>query len=167
MKTKKEKPTFLVILTIIFLLQFIILPPFFRAFFPKQVEEAKKDELNILSCNYSSNTEKYNIKVNIKYKNSIVYNTKITYSLLNEDNNNINSQVNDSYISIKEQMTYFQKLEGNIISYQDNGDIIIEINDKIFELNNNDEFIKNYYNSINLENNFFTNQGYTCNIISS
>ena len=84
---KKGKSPVLVICCIIFLLCFIVIPPFFRAYIPKEkviVNPAGNEKLEVLQCSKYFAEELYKVSSNTKYRNSTIDTNTITYEKLDQ-----------------------------------------------------------------------------------
>lgn len=168
MEKKKEKSILLVLFTIFILLLFIILPPLFRNLFPKEVVEdtTNVNKIEILTCTITNNNEKYSVTSRIKYINNIIQNNTITYKPIS-DNNSINNTTGSNYISVTDQFNYFNTLQDVVITNNDDGSIIIKLDKSLLTSNQNNETLNNYLSKIDIEEEFFTSQGYTCSSLSS
>ena len=182
---KREKSPILVVTCMLFLLVFIIVPPVFRKYIPKQVDttntEKVKNTIQILKCNKTFNDELYKVNSSTKYiddkivSNTIRYqkidNTQITNSD-NNQNNNANADVvtideGTSGVTVNDEYNYFSSLSDiNITSNSTLTTVVI--NKKSLESNSSETTLKNYYqDSISSQKKFYENMGYTCNILES
>ena len=97
---------------IIFVLSLlIILPPLFRLFFPKidETKIKKNDKITLLTCTRNYAEEQITETVEVRYINSKVNQTKITYSTMAiAEYSMINGVESDILPSI--ELSYFQSL---------------------------------------------------------
>ena len=173
---KKEKSPVLVILTIFFLSLFVILPPIFRKALPKQeqLEKQTDNKLVILVCSNVFAEESYRVVSKTKYLNNNTISNVITYSkLVNEQNvptdTNVetsNTQESEKQNTVLNELKYFKSIP-NLDIVDSNTNIIITINAKSIDNNPNEEQLKKYFNSITIQQKFYKDLGYKCNIIES
>lgn len=149
---------------IIILSLLIILPPLFRVLFPK-VEKAKPtntDQITLLTCTRNYAEEQTTESVEVRYINSKVNQTKITYiATPSTEYSVINTIENDLLPSI--ELSYFQSLEGIIIEQTEN-QTIVTINQDIIDRNpSNQDLKENYFNDKLINQKiYFTNRYFEC-----
>lgn len=150
---------------IIILSLLIILPPLFRLLFPK-IEETRPtntDKITLLTCTRNYAEEQTTEVVEVRYINSKVNQTKITYTTTpTTEYSVINTIENDLLPSM--ELSYFQSLEGVIIEQTEN-QTIITINQDIIDRNpSNQDLKENYFNDKLINQKiYFTNRYFECN----
>lgn len=150
---------------IIFVLSLlIILPPLFRLLFPKTDETKIKnnDKITLLTCTRNYAEEQTTETVEVRYINSKVNQTKITYSVMPvTEYSMINSVDSDLLPSI--ELSYFQSLTGVAIEQKNNETIVIINQDTIDRNPSNQDLKKNYFNDKLLNQKiYFTNRYFQC-----
>lgn len=149
---------------IFILLLLIILPPLFRVLFPK-VEEIKtknNNNIKLLTCTRNYAQEQTTATVEVRYINSKVNQTKITYSSMPATEYSvINTAENDILPSM--ELSYFQSIQGINISQSDDKTVIIINQDTINSNPDNQELKENYFNDKLINQKiYFTNRYYEC-----
>lgn len=150
---------------IIFILSLlIILPPLFRLMFPK-TEEAKSknnNKIKLLTCTRNYIEEQTTTKVEIRYINAKVNQTKITYTLM-PDTQLKEAAVMDGDILPSMELSYFQSLQGTHITQTDTKTVIIINQDTINKNPDNQDLKENYFNDKLISQKiYFTNRYYEC-----
>lgn len=176
MGKKKEKSTGLVLFTIFVLLLFIVLPPIFRVLFPKvEVDTSIEKTITILNCSRDSSSDGYHINIKSKYIDNKIKSSEIAISPLdsvNDDtvlNNNQNVVVDTdvvNYVTATEIVTFFSSLN-NVETETNNDSMKFLIDSKLIENNPEQVDLELYFTDLKAEKEYFINQGYTCNTISS
>ena len=107
MKTEKNIIKAYIIIVILSLL--IILPPVFRAFFPKQKTVIGEDQGNIttINCTKDYHTEKISETVEIRYIDSKIKYTKIIY----KPSTNTNQTTEEEDLTPSKELAYFKTLK--------------------------------------------------------
>lgn len=150
---------------IIFVLSLlIILPPLFRLFFPK-IDETKiknNDKITLLTCTRNYAEEQITETVEVRYINSKVNQTKITYSTMAiAEYSMINGVESDILPSI--ELSYFQSLSGVAIEQKDSKTIVTINQDTIDRNPSNQDLKENYFNDKLLSQKiYFTNRYFQC-----
>ena len=150
---------------IIFVLSLlIILPPLFRLFFPK-IDETKiknNDKITLLTCTRNYAEEQITETVEVRYINSKVNQTKITYSTMAiAEYSMINGVESDILPSI--ELSYFQSLSGVAIEQKDSKTIVTINQDTIDRNPSNQDLKENYFNNKLLNQKiYFTNRYFRC-----
>lgn len=150
---------------IIFILSLlIILPPLFRVLFPK-VEEIKtknNDNITLLTCTRDYTAEQTTATVEVRYINSKVNQTKITYSpMIVKEYSVTNTTENDILPSM--ELSYFQSIQGINITQSDTKTIVTINQDTIDNNPDNQELKENYFNDKLINQKiYFTNRYYEC-----
>ncbi|MCI6107593.1 MAG: hypothetical protein SOU84_03460 [Candidatus Faecimonas sp.] len=150
---------------IIFVLSLlIILPPLFRLFFPK-IDETKiknNDKITLLTCTRNYAEEQITETVEVRYINSKVNQTKITYSTMAiAEYSMINGVESDILPSI--ELSYFQSLSGVAIEQKDSKTIVTINQDTIDRNPSNQDLKENYFNDKLLNQKiYFTNRYFQC-----
>lgn len=150
---------------IIFVLSLlIILPPLFRLFFPK-IDETKiknNDKITLLTCTRNYAEEQITETVEVRYINSKVNQTKITYSTMAiAEYSMINGAESDILPSI--ELSYFQSLSGVAIEQKDSKTIVTINQDTIDRNPSNQDLKENYFNDKLLSQKiYFTNRYFQC-----
>lgn len=150
---------------IIFVLSLlIILPPLFRLFFPK-IDETKiknNDKITLLTCTRNYAEEQITEIVEVRYINSKVNQTKITYSTMAiAEYSMINGVESDILPSI--ELSYFQSLSGVAIEQKDSKTIVTINQDTIDRNPSNQDLKENYFNDKLLSQKiYFTNRYFQC-----
>lgn len=165
---KKEKSPVLVVFCILILLMFIILPPVFRNYIPKEEKRDNivKDKISILNCNRVFNDELYNVSSKTKYLNNSIVQNIITYQKLTQITNDTNQNTAAKPITVAEEFGMLSKLNGVNIQTSDPNTIVI-IDRNLIENNNTDQNLKNYFQDITNQKEYYEAMGYTCNILES
>lgn len=151
---------------IIFILSLlIILPPLFRVLFPKAEETKPKNNntIRLLTCTKNYAEEQTTTTVEVRYINSKVNQTKITYSPIAATKYSImNTSESDILPSL--ELSYLQSIQGINITQSDNKTIIIINQNTIDQNPNNQELKENYFNDKLIDQKiYFTNRYYECN----
>lgn len=150
---------------IIFVLSLlIILPPLFRLFFPK-IDETKiknNNKITLLTCTRNYAEEQITETVEVRYINSKVNQTKITYSTMAiAEYSMINGVESDILPSI--ELSYFQSLSGVAIEQKDSKTIVTINQDTIDRNPSNQDLKENYFNDKLLSQKiYFTNRYFQC-----
>lgn len=150
---------------IIFVLSLlIILPPLFRLFFPK-IDETKiknNDKITLLTCTRNYAEEQITETVEVRYINSKVNQTKITYSTMAiAEYSMINGVESDILPSI--ELSYFQSLSGVAIEQKDSKTIVTINQDTIDRNPSNQDLKENYFNDKLLSQKiYFTKRYFQC-----
>lgn len=182
---KREKSPILVVICMLFLLIFIIVPPVFRKYIPKQIDtnstEKVKNTIKILKCNKTFSNEFYQVNSSTKYVDDKIVSNTIRYQKIdstqnNNSENNQNSNSNEdnvtlddaaSVVTVNDEYNYFSSLSDINITSNDSLTTVV-INKKSLESNDSETTLKNYYqDSISSQKKFYENMGYTCNILES
>lgn len=151
-----------VAITILLLL--IILPPFFRVFFPK-VEKTVPSDTDViitLTCTREYVQEQLLESVQIRYINAKIDQTRITYSPLSiAAEKTINTDSEELLPST--ELTYFQTIQGAEISQLEDR-TMITINQATIDQNpDNKELQENYFNNDRITQRiYFTNRNFKC-----
>lgn len=151
-----------VAITILLLL--IILPPFFRAFFPK-VEKTVPSDTDViitLTCTREYAQEQLLESVQIRYINAKIDQTRITYSPLTiAVEETINTDEEELLPSA--ELAYFQTIQGADISQLEDRTMITINQDTIDQNPDNKELQENYFNSDRITQRlYFTNRSFEC-----
>ena len=150
---------------IIFVLSLlIILPPLFRLFFPK-IDETKiknNNKITLLTCTRNYAEEQITETIEVRYINSKVNQTKITYSTMAiAEYSMINGVESDILPSI--ELSYFQSLSGVAIEQKDSKTIVTINQDTIDRNPSNQDLKENYFNDKLLNQKiYFTNRYFQC-----
>ncbi len=151
---------------IIFILALlIILPPLFRVLFPKteEVKAKNNNRITLLTCTRNYAEEQTTTTVEVRYINSKINQTKITFSPMSESQYSvIGIQENDFLPSL--ELSYLQSIPGIIIE-QANNKTIITINQNTINQNTSNQDLKeNYFNDKLINQKiYFTNRYFECN----
>ena len=169
---KKEKSPILVISCILFLFLFIILPPVFRKYIPK--EEAKKDnqieskqELSILQCSRIFPTDLYQVTAKVKYINGSISTNTITYRKIETVPDDYQEPVEETPLVLMDEYNYLTNLP-NIEKKAEEPNPILVINSNTIKNNDSDENLKLYFqDDITKQEEFYKEKGYTCNTMEA
>ncbi len=163
MKEKKPKSTIVVLATMIFLAMFIVLPPLFRIYFPKEeIVEEKDAVLSTLSCERVSPTEALKITMKILYEDSVPVNNTITYiSYAPTPEEIVNDPGSMTDMTAQAEINYFKSIADIEITENVSQTIVI-ITDE--DVSNNPEQIQltNYLADSDVMTSNFEAQGYIC-----
>lgn len=140
-----------IIISILVLIILIILPPLFRMLFPRE----KVSKVNqVLTCILK--VEHYQVTYQTIYKNSKVDYIQLKYS-------DLSFPKEDLHLStLAKQVNYFCELPESAFHYV-NGDVVITLNQKVFQANSGDKTIKNMYKSYTSLKRYYEKLGYDCN----
>lgn len=165
---KKEKSPVLVISCILFLLMFIILPPVFRKYIPKEADDRNLnlDKLEILTCTKTSVSEMYKIISKCKYRNGIFESNTIEIEKLLEISAETNGIDAPSTITIASENANLASING-INSTVNNNLITYVIDNNLIQNNSNNEILKKYIQNLTEQKNMYESLSYTCNIMES
>lgn len=170
MKQKKEKSTILVLFTIFILLVFIVLPPVFRAVFPKTISNEinqTTEKIDVLYCKIDDLEEGYNISIHVRYLNGKIKKNTITYTPITaSDGNNYSSKDMTNFITVSKQFELFNSIDDIDINNNSDGSVVVTINEDSINSSDNNE-ITDYFMNLEKQKQFFVNQGYQCNVISN
>lgn len=145
---RKEKPAWLVLITIWFLLLMIILPPAFRVFFKVKKTETSTATVIFLVCQKSITTEGYNIISNTKYINNVPKQNIIKYTKL--------GTATTTGTTVTDELQLFSSVPGLDIATTNNITTIIITKDT------NANLTTSYLNNYQEQLAFYKNKGYTC-----
>ncbi len=163
---KKERSVVLVICCIIFLLSFIVLPPFFRSYIPKEktiVGTSEQPKLKILQCSKYFKEELYKVSSNTKYINDAISVNTITYEKLDQVPED---SVPNSSITVSEELNLFKALNNVDIEVNDTT-TVVTVNQDLVDNNPDHIDLLNYYQSLDDQKNYYETIGYKCNILES
>lgn len=163
---KKEKSPVLVFCCIIFLLSFIILPPFFRSTNPKEQAvniNGNQVKLKVLKCNKYFKQELYKVSTSTKYINNVIDTNTITYEKVEQ----IPAEVLDNTsITVSQEYGMLSSLQN--INISNNGNLtIVKIDKNIINSNSGNLELLKYYQDITKQRGFYESMGYTCNVLES
>lgn len=161
---KKFHPVLAIVLIIIFAL-FIILPPVCREFFPKVEKTVGKEENETIStiiCTRSFQTEQMEEKIETRYINNKIDQTRITYQP-------ITRQIEEPAMTIEndilpsQELAYFQGIQGTEITTVDTR-TLITINQNTIDQNpDNIDLKNNYFNDDKITQKInYTNRNFEC-----
>ncbi len=159
MKTEKNIIKAYIIIVILSLL--IILPPVFRAFFPKQKTVIGEDQGNIttINCTKDYHTEKISETVEVRYIDSKIKYTKITY----KPSTNTNQTAEEEDLTPSKELAYFKTLK-DIDIKENEGTTTVTITNKTIKGNKEEKDLqKNYFNEQKIEQKlYFANRNFNC-----
>lgn len=161
---KKFHPVLAIVLIIIFAL-FIILPPVCREFFPKVEKTVGKEENETIStiiCTRSFQTEQMEEKIETRYINNKIDQTRITYQP-------ITRQIEEPAMTIEndilpsQELAYFQGIQGTEITTVDTR-TLVTINQNTIDQNpDNIDLKNNYFNDDKITQKInYTNRNFEC-----
>ncbi len=162
---KKFHPIRAIVIMIILII-LIALPPIFRVLFPK-VEEAtptQQDAIKIITCTRSYPTESIRETAEIRYINSKIDQTRITYEPYAATREMEEPVINqEETILPSQELAYFQALPGIQIDQIDTR-TLITINEELINQNSeNTDLKQNYFNDDQIEQKlYFTNRYFEC-----
>lgn len=150
-------------LFMLFLLQFIILPPFFRTF----VKASTTDEVNhnkskkILICDGFDYNNAIVVHSSTFYLNNDPVTNTITYEVVNDKE----SFKKDNLIkfNILEELSFFKSINGIKVSTNKNITTVI-IHDYIVDKNNSNYLLLDYLTDKDKQKEAYENMGYKCKI---
>lgn len=168
MEKKKEKSPILVVMTIMFLLVFIVLPPLFRSLFPKKVEEIEEKPTErsvnyILVCEKILSSENVKVISEVVYKNDSAITNTITYtdyateSVQNETNTETDAVVKTT----AEEIAYFKTIPGVQVT-EDVGKTVVVIPKMVVNNNPEDLDLANYLLDVSKQSSYFEKKDFTC-----
>jgi len=164
---KKKKSPLLVILVIIILSLFIILPPVFRAYIPKESPKSEgktQSNIKILSCEKTSASEDYKIISRTRYKDNIPVQNVITYQKMSMQDVDSSSEENLNIVDSTqiEELEIFKSIADIQITENEEKTIVV-INSDLLEANRSNTQLSNYLQREGAQKRFYTNEGYICN----
>ena len=148
------KQSIKVIIFIIILVLLIILPPFFRVIFPRYKDNLTINSNKKLFCQ-TKTADNYTIIYETNYKNDKVDKIKIKFMNNEKNNSSITSSL------FYHQVDYFCGLPNSTYQYI-NTDIIINLNQKVYQANKHDKTIQSMYQSYSKVKKYYEKLGYTC-----
>lgn len=159
MKTEKNIIKAYIIIVVLSLL--IILPPIFRVFLPKQKTVIGYNQGNIttVTCTKDYSTEKISETVEIRYVNSKIKQTIITYKPLT----NTTIVTDEDNLTPSKELAYFKKLKN--IKIEEKEDITtVTITDNVIKENKDKKDLQNnYFNNQKIEQKlYFANRNFNC-----
>lgn len=152
MQNIKESKMFLILVVIVL----IIISYFIFLLIINTVSNKKNVNKDLLTCEIT-NQDLYDVVFKTKFKDDKVYKVTIQYI----KNIEITSTDIDLGNASEKQMDYFCTLKGSTFTYINN-DLIITLNDKVYETNKNDKIIKNIFNTYDNVKTYYEKLGYTC-----
>lgn len=170
MKAKKEKSTILVIFTILVLAIFIILPPVFRKFYPKETKTIERKKIDLLSCAKDMETEGYQITTTTRYEDDELTSARIVYTKGTTEKTNEATTIPNNIVSedntLKKELEIFQAIP-EIEIEQTNTKTTITLTKEIIEKNTDNLEISSYVQPIlSDQQTYYENQGYICSFMT-
>lgn len=163
---KKEKSPILVIGCILLLSTFIILPPLFRFLLPNTsvvTENPIQEKLQVLKCSKYFKQELYKVSSSVKYKNGLIDTNTITYEKLTQVPDDTLDNIS---ITVGEEYNMFSSLNG--VDIIENGTTtIVKINQSLIDNNLSNPNLLNYFQSLENQQIYYENMGYTCTVLES
>ena len=160
---KDEKKSIIVILGMAFLIIMIILPPLFRAVFPKTEKydnQQNLDKTEVLTCERVISNSDYSTSVSVRYKNGEAIENTITYFKVDDS---IKANATEGKITPEEESSYFSKLNDiNIVT--ENDKVVVVVNKTSLENNANDNTLPKYLQPLSDQEQFYSELGYNCSI---
>lgn len=167
---KKEKKidfvAILVYLVMLLLLIIIILPPVLRLLIPTDsIIETSKEKVELLICRREMEFDLDNvmIKATTNYKNNEF--VKLTLLYTKELKDETVTTVTNSFDNLTE-IKSFKELTGIEVKERED-EIHLEISKNVMEANLENEFLQNYYQTLGRQNSFYTEHGYTCQVLEN
>lgn len=164
MNNKKEKSPILVVATMIFLAMFIVFPPLFRTYFPKDdVGSADVDVVkSVLECEKVSVSENMKVISTITYENDIAISNVMDFSLYvptEEDIAADGGTILDS--TIQQELEFLKNIPSVDIQTSDNQTIIKLTKQNITNSPQYSE-LSGYFDKQDLLISKFESRGYYC-----
>ena len=161
---KKFHPVLAIVLIIIFAL-LIILPPVCREFFPKVEKTVGKEENETIStiiCTRSFQTEQMEEKIETRYINNKIDQTRITYQPITQQIEEPTMTIENDILPSQE-LAYFQGIQGTEITTVDTR-TLITINQNTIDQNpDNIDLKNNYFNDDKITQKInYTNRNFEC-----
>ena len=167
MKKLKNPINLLLLFIIAILAQFIILPPFLRIVIADVNLSDKKDptikvdkDIEVLVCTKFDLSTSTLITNRTTYKYTEPNQLTITYEKI-ESNANLNGEETSSPSTTNEELDFFSSIDGVEITKQKNKTIIL-IPDYVVELNDANETLIEYFNTIEAQQKFYEGKNYKC-----
>lgn len=163
MKEKEPRSPLVVVAAMLFLALFIVLPPLFRAYVPKEEEVVETIiKKHVLSCEGVYVNEKLKVIVKISYEDDVAVNNKITYMAYTPTEEDIK---NDGEIkpdkTAKEEITYFKTISDIQIT-EGSTQTMVVITDDVVENNPEQVELVNYLPVTDVAISNYEAQGFTC-----
>lgn len=164
MNNKKEKSPILVVATMMFLAMFIVFPPLFRTYFPKDdVGSADVDVVrNVLECEKVSVSENMKVVSTVTYENDVAISNVMDFSLYvptEEDIAADSGVVLDS--TIQQELDYLKTIPSVDVQTGEN-QIVIKLT-KQNVLDNPEQLeLASYFDKKDLLISKFESRGYYC-----
>lgn len=163
---EKEKKSFHPIrayILIAFFSLLIILPPLFRLFLPNMNSAVSKyqDTIMNITCTRDYPQEQLTETVIIRYINTKIDQTRITYEPIK--NTNSNASVADDTLTPSQEIAYFTNIPGATIETKDNKTVIVINQNTIDQNKDNVDLKNNYFNNERITQKlYFTNRYFSC-----
>ena len=169
METKETKFHPVLAFAIMFILLLLIaLPPLFRVLFPKieEIVPAKQDNIKTITCSRNYPTENISEKVEIRYINAKIDQTRITYAPYTptaEEITEIRTTPTTEELLPSQELAYFQNIQGIQLDKIDTRTLITINQDIISQNSDNTNLKTNYFNNNEIDQKlYFTNRSFEC-----
>ena len=165
MKEKKPISPNIVFATILFLLMFIALPPYFRFMFPKEEVVVDTSKKYTLVCSKVSVNEKMRIVSKIDYEDHAPVINKITYMpYAADDTDVINKESANKVLSAAEELALFRKVEGILIKDVKLTTVVTIEKANIDANQDNLDLLNFFLPTFEEQMTYYQGQGYSCNV---
>lgn len=162
MKEKKEKSPIVVFATILFLSMFIILPPVFRAMFPK--EQPTEVVKTFLVCEKISVKEKMKAVSKVTYEDGMAINNKMTFSNYTPTEEELAASGEIELTqTIESEMTYLKTVSGVKKDIKD-GIVVVDITLDLIKKHPDELQLNDYLLDAELVTSFLESNDYLCKI---
>lgn len=162
MKGKKEKPTWLVLCTIVFLSLFIALPPILRVAMPKKEEIIEEKIIKSgLYCEKVVVSESKKIMVTISYENDIAMQNKTIFMNYTPTAEDMEIEDVDTGMTVEQEITFLKAING--VSVEENASqTVIKITGQVLTDNPTVPQLDNYMAASKTAISYYESLGYYC-----
>lgn len=165
MKGKKEKPTWLVLCTIVFLALFIALPPIFRTFIPKEKEVVEEKVVkNSLYCERIVVKENKKIMTTISYQNDIAMLNKTVFMNYTPTADDLEIEDVDTGMTVAQEIAFLKAING--VTVEENASqTVIKITGQVLTDNPTVPQLDNYMAASKTAISHYESMGYYCTMM--
>lgn len=162
MKGKKEKPTWLVLCTIVFLALFIALPPILRTTMPKEIEVVEEKVVKSgLYCEKVVVKENKKIMVTISYENDVAMQNKTIFMNYTPTAEDMEIEDIDSGMTVEQEIAFLKAIKGVIVD-ENASQTVIKISGQVLTDNPTVPQLDNYMSATKTATSHYESMGYYC-----
>lgn len=168
---KTEKSPILVIFCIFLLLSFIVVPPIFRKYIPKEdhtnMQNKNQNHILILTCSKIYVTEKMNVTSKTKYINHEPIHNVVSYeNIIEEKNIESTEEEETNQISVTEELQALLSLK-NVKSTTNDKIVTVTIDKTLLQQNENNQTLNSYLQGLTGQKKSYENKGFSCTTMES